>query len=835
VWAGDLDGLISFIEGLDDRDAAARWYSRNRHKIKRECGWYGSIRARADGESETADWLEAVLAAAFADAAEAASSMPWRRYWAMRGPWLPELLRIMKSRGRSWNAEFAETVSALPLARQQLLRSARAIFGLVVELVDTYDLEVPYGAAFVRGWMDGFPPEPSVDDLVAGMTADPLMPGIHARLLASGEVGRWKNAAVATVRLIENGRLDRAEVVRQCLEVLASGMPPRTDSTLAAILESLRLDWSEVSGGQESAAMLVEHCHGSIGTLLLPMAFAATTSASEVRRLVTIAAVRKEAGIKRLAVAGLRTPHVAAMLAAQERAELAGILRVTTDDRALQRQLDELADALPPTRPPVDDRLWEMSPPQELCASPIRALPSPAAADALLDRGLKRTISEPLLATDQDVSLRDRLIRGLWTDGLLRRAMTDPGGAVALLASLQTEGRPPGARQDAIAEALYDAAMATNDPPADYRRALSRVAGGGGSLAVADKSSALTYLVQREALARVGRAPLMLSRPTWDDGTIAFADLVDRLRVTQAAGFGPYDLLQALLRLRVPEPDELNALDGVHVSVDETVALSEHPCRVREGAAAIRLWVVGGGVPALDLSIESILGRAIWVNSASVPISAESFGPLSLDADGYSHVAPAAFVATQPHWGDLYYAGPWLSAGGGIFREPSNFGAGGSIPSLVRSGSVVPGRPMLHELACEMVSTVGDVRLEAARSLVWLVTANRFEPTLFAEVLVERIERACQPLARTVAVLEDAMMLGVMPAVWSVLIHLADRLCTWQNPPTGTVELLRTLVRHVPSVPAPTAPASLRRFAESRGNTKAALEARAYLEAVGPR
>jgi hypothetical protein len=832
VAAGDLDGVLRVIKGLDSADwpMAAAWYATNRRVITRGLGWDGDLRDQALS-GEDADWLDALLLAAFASGGDAGRSMPWRRYWTPRGPRRPALVEMMLSRGERWAAEFAEAASGLRPPSRLLRVRARAVFDLVEEVVRRCDLPLPGGAMFVLGWMAGYPYEPSADDIISGMATDPLMPDIHDRLLASGEVGRWHHAAEATARLVAAGSLERNDLVARCFALLRAGLPPLTERTLANVLRLLDVDWSEVPDAHETTAFVLENCHDSVSALFLPWAFSEAMSASQVGRLISLAAQRREKRIKRLALDGLRSARDRGLLSERESSELAAVLRVTLEDRASQRALESIAGQASPA-PDASTDLWQASPPPELLATPTRRLPSTEHIDAFLERSVKGAMQQYA----PNATLRDRLIWASSVDGLLRRAVSDPRGAAALLASLEFSRPAPGHWQESVAEALYDASVA-GDPVASYVAVLPQVAAGPrwigtdlvGPHAAGSTAAAFNYIVLRESLARLGRAPLMLSRPTWDDGTIDYDDLVDRLPATAAVGFGPYDLLQALLRLRVPSVDRLAALDGLSVPLDRSLTSEAHPCQIAEATAAIRLWIVGEGVPEPELAPVEGTPLGAIANTANLPLSPSLFGPLELSPRlDVRWGMPAECIAVQPFWGDLFFVED-------LYAPPSNFSGDTSLAKLLAAGAFVPGKASLHRLAAEMVSTVAGVRLQAARTLVQLVTAQRFEVAPFIDAVISRNDHGVQPLARTIRALEDAMLLGVMSEVWPVLIGLADRVCERTVAPSGTDVLLRTLVRYAPSIPEPVVPHSVRRFAASSGTSKAVHEARALVVAVdGP-
>ncbi len=116
-----------------------------------------------------------------------------------------------------------------------------------------------------------------------------------------------------------------------------------------------------------------------------------------------------------------------------------------------------------------------------------------------------------------------------------------------------------------------------------------------------DSTASFALRLGQEALLRAGRSPVLLSTPSYPDGTFDFDDLVGRLRACEGTSFGPLDLLQALLRLRPTAPDRAEELRGLAPLPPDDL-LPDEPCGIPDAVEFLREWVGAGGLRPPDFA-----------------------------------------------------------------------------------------------------------------------------------------------------------------------------------------------------------------------------------------
>jgi len=112
---------------------------------------------------------------------------------------------------------------------------------------------------------------------------------------------------------------------------------------------------------------------------------------------------------------------------------------------------------------------------------------------------------------------------------------------------------------------------------------------------------------------------------------------------------------------------------------------------------------------------------------------------------------------------------------------------------------------------------------------------GRFDSALFEQVCLRLLDSGSLRLARTASAWEQVILGGGLSLLWPALASVADRACGLDRKPAGLADLLAMGRRYAPSVPAGATPGSVpggvARLAGTKGGSKAAVEARAWVRA----
>ena len=351
----------------------------------------------------------------------------------------------------------------------------------------------------------------------------------------------------------------------------------------------------------------------------------------------------------------------------------------------------------------------------------------------------------------------------------------------------------------------------------------------------------------RESLYRAGRAPFLLSTPTHTDASLDFGVLVERLRHSSRAGFGPLDLLQAVLRLGPVDPGRAADLDGLDVVRPDVSAGTR--TRVTDAVAYLRDLVASGSLQPTAITVARMAAEG-WVPDKVPPAQGRFvLGPENQPADGFwAAMLPVSLDDFDLGVDDLtarYAHGygrrdalravfPWhpdlrLRPGGLWLGYVEQWQGHGHLDSRAAFG------PACHDLLLGgyAADRPGSRQEIVDLTLAW-IGAGRYsvEPGLAATWARLRVGRL--NLARCAAAWEQLFLSGGMRATWPVALGTAGFAAELPRKPAGLADLLRMLTQYVGEVPVAERdlPPSLVRLAEAKGSTKSHAEARRLVQAL---
>jgi hypothetical protein len=827
IRRADFAGVYTWLGAADEAEvrAARAWYVKGRRETDRLYSWKGTYREQLSADVRSnVEWIRAVLAVGLAGPASAARWVPWTSLWDHHSTEHFEfVVDVARARGEQWCREFVPPAAAVRMGERDLQLYSLTLFRLVAPLIRAYAVPVPAGASFAVGWAHQYGGWPASNG-VPRPADDPLLPDVFHHLLASGFVVKLRCAAEAATDLVYGGRLDRDRLVAQCIEMLTSLQRVSTQRVIAKILAELAVTRDELAGGLPLLQNLIATCHGSVGAVLLPFALDAVSREDELVELCMTVAGRTERKQQKDVIAALSTGLAARLGTAAAIAGLEVIRDSAADDpqlsalveRTLERLGAPVEGAAAPT--PVASGLWQLEPAGEPFVSPrVVLVDDRADADRTYEwaaRNGPRRLQRP------DVD--DHIPAELHLGELVRRADPDGGDSVReWLALLPWTDR---VRQDPVLEGIYDAHL---EPSAEAY--VARVQDAGPvALDVRTKQMAplstvwfwphtFRYLLARESMVRLGRTPCLLSTPTRGDATLDFDDLVARIKLAQGgSGFGPLDLLQALLRLRTPQPERADELAGLRLALDPLIDVPTCRCSVTDGVAAVREWVRAGGLPALTAQPAPYGYGLRATRTCHPPIAPATFGTLPPEAYQPGHSDPFAQPVVAPRWWELDTDGP-------SHERP-----------FYTHHELAPGSLSYLGLLDQMAADRRDHREAAARTALAMIGEQRFDPAAFAAWTLERIGARDLPIARVTSVWDLMAGAGGLRLLWPAVLTITAQTVATHPLPTGTHNLLAWLTRYVADVPDAEIPPKIASFARSHGSTKAHYEARALLNATRP-
>ena len=222
-----------------------------------------------------------------------------RRAWPREGA--PALLDEVLARDPAWRADLVRVVGGLGIPADGIGVTGWDLYPLVRTVSRADGLAIAWGDLLVRGWLDHCFPT-TFDDRFRRVA----VPGAVERVRAEGQLDPFPLAlghrglsefvafAPTVVTLVDDGDLDRADVVGWCLTALDSPGRPSDQTVLADILVSLDPPSGEVPGGLARLQQLLATCHGSVTSRLLPLAIDLLASPDDVAELAATIGARPE-------------------------------------------------------------------------------------------------------------------------------------------------------------------------------------------------------------------------------------------------------------------------------------------------------------------------------------------------------------------------------------------------------------------------------------------------------------------------------------------------------------------------------------------------------------
>jgi hypothetical protein len=817
VVEADVDGLADFLlAATPEETAAARvWYRAHRKWVGEHHHseqWRQAHPLDDDPINKIEPGIGPVLAVALAGPASAVKWIDWRRMYCYDDvPQCRRFVEVAIGRGREWCAEFVPAAAVVPMWQGTTPVNPVPIYRCVTKIVVAWELSVPDGATFTRGWASTLGWEAAADDIIADAVRSPLFPDVFHHALANGTLGSQRMARIAPkagAELVARGIVDRDRLVAQVVDLLSAQLAAGTQRVLAGLIGSLEMTAAEVPNQWAALRGIISTAHGSLGAALLPFAVDALSSADDLLELCTTLVGRPETKQRRDLAAALTHPGLQERLGPDAARAGLRLLREAADkDLKLGAQVDAALAALgsPAEEPiaPTAIGLWHLLPPAERPYAATRIGEFPGLTPELLrwmpgDSEIRRDPPDAL----PDLALA-AVVREAWTNG--------PDGAWARLAPM-FDAPPPYAPP--LFRVLHDGRPGSSG--FDYFEAFDLV--GVSRYDVTTRhlaepfdlnfaTSSMRYLLGRETLARLGRMACLLSTPSHDDLTISFEALVPRLQLNQGSTFGPLDLFQTLLRLRPVDPAELTALDGLRLALDATVVPPGRSCAVPDAIDAIRDWVRCGGLPRN----EPIPPSNRWSPEfapVELPLDPELFGvvpPQILNnLAGFDDYA----ARLVPRWPDARAV---------------------SLPYRFLNTEEPPGRYAYARLVAALADEQADVRTEAGRIVLASIAREQFDTQLLTSVAVEQCAGGQVSLTHLTRGWDVLASSGGLRVVWPAAVEVARHACAAQRRPTGLDKLFRLLARLAPEVPDLQLPGEIRQLAGKRGSTQVQLSARELL------
>jgi hypothetical protein len=332
-----------------------------------------------------------------------------------------------------------------------------------------------------------------------------------------------------------------------------------------------------------------------------------------------------------------------------------------------------------------------------------------------------------------------------------------------------------------------------------------------------EATTRLTFLLACEALAKVEQTSVLLSTPTYREGTLDFDDLFGRLRAVAAGGVsvGPLDLVQALHRLRPTDPARAVELAPLEVMTDAAFT-SPDGDEAWDAVELVRTWLARGGLPSLDPVVED--GEWSTAAVAPVPWSRCAALPEELRADPWCPGPMVDAVRMMPLWGDRCAA-----------LDHPEWEGYGAFPTLIAGPLGLP----MHDRFLQLMTRTGQGGVDVVVStMLSVLRLDRLDPQLAAAAALRRHAVGTLDLAAVNWSAWAAFEFGGFRGLWPSLLKIAAALCTVPEPPAELPALMGLLSDYAHEVPEPVIPESLRVFADGAGAARGRTEARALVEGL---
>ena len=809
----DLTALDAWLAAADDAHLrrAAAW--QRSHKVA-----LSEFRPSEAGEvSRTRTWAATLLIASCASPHEAAKTLPWNDWWFVRDDERELLVRALHRRPRAWAEAFVPAAAEVKLGRRSESATAPFLFLLLDALIRRHELPVPDGDAFLNGWARADPAE------------DRYLPVLLPALLRRSHLRHRPSLPAALESKIASGEIARTDVAVAVLEALVAPLRPSAQRVLADVLSRLALTSEELAGRLPLLQNALATAHGSVTAVLLPVTVSLAREPTDLDQIVTVIASRAEKRQQATLLGLLEGRDL------RERLGVDATLRALAhldacEDAALRervarlrRRLGDVPEPEPAKPSPAHGGLWTplvrqrppaaepLHRPARLGHADIRRLlgeswsPEHAAGRGYVNRIGHATLLEYVAgatAADRD-SLRAWL--PAHDDATWQGLQPVPSAIICWLRGDLDDGPIYDAR---IPGTFYGSAVPTWQPRQHIINAAAR-----------------------EALWRAGRVPTVLSTPSLSDGTLQLDALLRRIETGRVPSYTPYDLAQALLRLR-----PISRQDRTRVEHIDDLALPADPAcwaertsdqgrldaAPQDGVELITRWVHEGGLRPLDARWQLIDGAGQyggigweWVDDP--PLPAGVLDSLLVDAAGLADwTSTPAAVTLAPCWTDL------AAASLGCERRTD-----------VRADVVIEGTgPMGTPAHAAVLAPLAGPPEDQRRGVLGLLELARRDALSAKHVryAVETLNLAgVLPLARVAHGFEQAFGAGGLAHLWPVAVGVTADAAQRRPLPSGMPDLLRLLAAYLPAVPDRDLPAELTALAAARGTSKSHAEARALM------
>lgn len=876
------DILERMVEAHRWRDIALMLGASNDDELASLRRWYRRS-GRAHARRAVGDWAapgrssQLMLAVTLPETPEEASACcEWgRRFvWHDDAHVLPAVVPLLAQRGREWCAGFVVAAARARITTRTQRAPAAELGALLMALLAHFDLDVPDGEQYAHGWTQltrwvhvwsthaerrRYPWESmrpiviSADGHAAYAFANPLevtldqflaaTPRLHDTMVAAlgvpnalAEFADLKDAPWSleeSIRTaVRDGRLDRVTLFEAALEALTRTDTPATQRVVARLLRGLDLTPDDVQLQLPLITHILPTVHGAATAELLRPLLAAKLSADDLRDVGGTILSRKEKAQKTALLRHLTSAATRSGPAADAVVPLLTLAAASDDTAFAARAAKPLAAAGVDTdrKPDTVDVPWDLAE-STAPTEPFRpAEPSRA--------GLKALTSD--LLTYASIAQEAR-----WLDAAVRLAARDPDELRTALTDLPDE-----AGWNSRAAFLLRQWARTGNARRSHRHSLTPMHLADGAWQPGQTQTfevtpapheALTDGLVTETIGRFGAVQQLLSTPSREDGSLTLTDLAGRIEASAAAGYGRFDLLQALLRLDPSTTADLHVLDGLRIAPAGRPGVADKLGRWFrrgslgvDGVAVVRAWVEAGGLPVRRGSagvpdVPAVRLPAVLGEVEIVAPLAEAVGPGSTVRVGFGTGGPALFLGVLPSWAEalvsvLDNGGTWESVQDADRLRLLEHCAG-------------PLGPAIHRYVARLLGHHRqDCRATAVQSVLDLMRQDRLDPELLSAASVALLGEGQLPLARTAWSWEQVILGGGLRRLWPAVHAVLEQASAAPRRPAGLADLLRTIRPYVGVVAAhadgDVLPPSLRRLAAGRGSSKTHVEARALVAAL---
>lgn len=856
VAASDWQGLRDLLRGCDaDALAAAEvWYRRTGRAQARavaDRSWQGPPRA-----------VQVLLALTLARTpSEASQHCRWGADAMSNDDGaVAACADALVARGAEWAAEFVAIATSRTFRGEVHQWATAEIVALTSAAADAYALDLPRTDTGVRGWAaliemahryagqamtaswrpvtllragpDGAEPayrlgrELTLLECLSGTrrVMDQLvtaveMPNGLMRWVGFTQ-GSW-HVEPAIRAAVSGGLVKRGPLLDSTFRALSRDDQASSQRVLGAILAGLDPTPDEV---RERAALIVHvlpTVHGSVTRTLLTLALAADLDDDTLLDLGAVILARTEKAQKTLLLTHLAAPAAGgtARLPLLQLAAESPDATLAAKARSLVGE-SEGSDPGESESPTGGLPTWD----QAVTHAPVEPFTPFPATGAGLDQA--RSDQETWSRITTEAAALDLVVRlGHADPELLRSAVAaapaptwyDPGRTAFLLSQW----------------------VATGDARRDYHQTwTTHHHSGGGAEPVITRETrehvpaahlVFTDRLIEETLSRLGTLPALLSTPTRGDGTLDPAVLARRVGEAGPVGYGPYDLVQALLRLHPVNAGDAALFAGLRLPAADGVG--------PDGVEVIRGWLDAGGVAARHVDF----GDGEPRTSAVVLPLPEPLAALDGVATFCRGVGPG--TASLP-WGadepgpslgvcplDVEHLATMIAQHG----DQDSVSHAQKLPLIAHSAGPI-GPAVHHHLARQLAHPRLDSRLLTAQAVACLAGQGRLDPELLRERSLALFAAGTLSLARVAHGWGQLAEQASLSVVWPAWVAVLDAACAAARKPAGLADLLRATRDYAPvadaHLPAGWLPASVVALASAKGSSKAAVEARALVAAV---